>query len=317
MPMNPTEKERHLARAVCMGGDVKVLAGIDVGYEQALLRLMYGDEEPSALTTASKSSNPRKKRPAILPAEPMDKRQRLALPLSMMEGHNGEYLDKVPLAEDTVKRRLISRTAYRGGVSKEACNAIKAVAWTLISSLAGLILEDKKNLDAAKHRCSQSSMMQDDVSGSIGGSGSCTKVVTDTRPALSMLATLSAKDRSTSSSSSIQLREVSTESSLLDCSVDTDILMGQDDRITAAHVYYTLNLIQGRFSGPCTLRQLPLKIPRQFWPVWLARAHHKLIQLYIRQSSMTDIATQPPLPLSSSSSTSSSLGASGAAGGIG
>lgn len=32
----------------------------------------------------------------------------------------------------------------------------------------------------------------------------------DTRPALSMLATLSAKDRSTSSSSSIQLREVST-----------------------------------------------------------------------------------------------------------
>lgn len=86
----------------------------------------------------------------------MDKRQRLALPLSMMEGHNGECnivysldailrvsecsdLDKVPLAEDTVKRRLISRTAYRGGVSKEACNAIKAVACNIPS--CGCLLE--------------------------------------------------------------------------------------------------------------------------------------------------------------------------------
>ncbi|KAF4749069.1 hypothetical protein FOZ62_027630 [Perkinsus olseni] len=332
MPMNAVERERHLARAVCMGGDVKVLAGIDIGYEQALLRLMYSDEEPSAgPAAATAASSRKKKRPALLPAEPVDKRQRLAIPLSMMEGQNEEYLEKIPLAESTVRERLSGTTAYRGGLSRKACNAMRAVTWTLLSSLAGLILEDKRNLEAARHRSSQTTMdggsaepnepstssaigryTKSEASAAAGGAAGsvATKTVATKR---NMINGQSVMDTTSPIMSIFNFPQKLAEDlngtqdgSLLEYSGNAGMLMEQD-RTTAAHVHYTLNLMPPRFSGPCGLRQLPLKIPRQFWPVWLARAHHKLIQMYIRQSSITDI----PPPSSSSSSFSAATGGIG------
>ncbi|KAF4666224.1 COP9 signalosome complex subunit 4 [Perkinsus olseni] len=265
MPMNAVERERHLARAVCMGGDVKVLAGIDIGYEQALLRLMYSDEEPAAGPATAASSRKKKKRPALLPAEPVDKRQRLAIPLSMMEGQNEEYLEKIPLAESTVRERLSGTTAFRGGLSRKACNAMRAVTWTLLSSLAGLILEDKRNLEAARHRSSQTTMDSGSAERSVA-----TKTVATKR---NMINGQSVMDTTSPIMSIFNFPQKLAEDlngtqdgSLLEYSGNAGMLMEQD-RTTAAHVHYTLNLMPARFSGPCGLRQLPLKIPRQFWPV--------------------------------------------------
>ncbi|KAF4740332.1 hypothetical protein FOZ63_000701, partial [Perkinsus olseni] len=234
MPMNGVERERHLARAVCMGGDVKVLAGIDIGYEQALLRLMYSDEEPSAgPAAATAASSRKKKRPALLPAEPVDKRQRLAIPLSMMEGQNEEYLEKIPLAESTVRERLSGTTAYRGGLSRKACNAMRAVTWTLLSSLAGLILEDKRNLEAARHRSSQTTMDGGSAERSVA-----TKTVATKR---NMINGQSVMDTTSPIMSIFNFPQKlaqdlngTQDGSLLDYSDNAGMLMEQD-RTTAAH----------------------------------------------------------------------------------
>ncbi|KAF4676512.1 COP9 signalosome complex subunit 4 [Perkinsus chesapeaki] len=265
MPMDAVEKEKHLSRAVCNGGDVKVLAGIDLGYEQALLRIMYAEKQspdrgggtidngkitgPAAGTVQKK-----KRRPVLLPADPTDKRRRLAIPLQYLEGQNEEYTNKIPITMDTVNERLNGTTAYRGGITNEACNAVRAM-----TSNASSMNQYNNNANSSSSASSSSS------SNLINGQ----PMVDNPTPIMSIFNFPQKSDDF----------DTTEDSSFLEgTGGSNDINMMGLDRTTPAHVYYTLNLMPRRFYAPCSIQQLPLKIPRQLWPVWLSRAHDKVIK---------------------------------------